>query len=274
MIIGSEHSSKHDLYLKRYLKDGVARVMGKNRELPARMKDGLSFPVELGLGEIISDSGDRLFCGFVRDLRKQKSYENELKQREQFTNKIIESSRDGILVISPEGNIIKANVAAVKMFGRSMDDLLSRQLGELLLNDDSAVVCGELSQYNAIRIPLTPQREATALDIDGSPFPINLTLAEIEDFDRSCLFACFVTDLTERKRLMKVEIEKTAAEVLLMNVLPEQIATRLLGNPQHIAESHKCAAILFADIVGFTGKNDGLQWPPLSLMKLTQCNSQ
>jgi hypothetical protein len=42
------------------------------------------------------------------------------------------------------------------------------------------------------------------------------------------------------------------AERLLLNVLPEEMASRLKSDPHHVADYYENATILFADIVGFT----------------------
>lgn len=81
MICERDHAVKHDDYLRRYLETGEKRVMGMKRELRARRKDDTEFYIELGLAEILTEKGEeRLFCGFVRDLTKQKEDERELKQ--------------------------------------------------------------------------------------------------------------------------------------------------------------------------------------------------
>jgi len=51
MIVGPEHASQHDQYMKRYLKTGEARVMGTKRELPAIWKEGSKFIIQLSLVE-------------------------------------------------------------------------------------------------------------------------------------------------------------------------------------------------------------------------------
>ena len=53
MIVGKEHAAKHDSYLKRYLETGEKRVMGKQRQLNARRKDGSEIPIELSLTEVM-----------------------------------------------------------------------------------------------------------------------------------------------------------------------------------------------------------------------------
>jgi adenylate cyclase len=49
-----------------------------------------------------------------------------------------------------------------------------------------------------------------------------------------------------------LEIEHQRSENLLLNILPEHIATRLKNNEEQIADQVEDAGVLFADIVGFT----------------------
>jgi class 3 adenylate cyclase len=96
------------------------------------------------------------------------------------------------------------------------------------------------------------QRETTARKRDGSVFPILLGLEAFEGSDGNKMLVAFARDLSEQKNAMHVLIEKNAAEVLLANVLPAEIALRLKHDPTHIADHHKMATVLFGDIVGFT----------------------
>jgi adenylate cyclase len=64
----------------------------------------------------------------------------------------------------------------------------------------------------------------------------------------------------ERRHLLQMqqqtrllEIEKAKSEQLLLNILPQPIAARLLDGEVDIAERYMDATILFADIVDFTG---------------------
>jgi class 3 adenylate cyclase len=53
---------------------------------------------------------------------------------------------------------------------------------------------------------------------------------------------------------------------LLLNVLPESIASRLKDNDMRIADSHEAVTILFADIVDFTKMTSSM--PPAELVDL------
>ena len=68
----------------------------------------------------------------------------------------------------------------------------------------------------------------------------------------STLTVGFLRDITKEKEAMELAIQKRAAEELLLNILPEEVAKRLQDEPGHIADHFTTATILFADIVGFT----------------------
>jgi class 3 adenylate cyclase len=94
-------------------------------------------------------------------------------------------------------------------------------------------------------------REVVAKRKDGSEFPCILGIKKLSG-KNSTLTVGFLRDITKEKEAMELAIQKRAAEELLMNVLPEEVATRLKQDPSHIADHFTTATILFADIVGFT----------------------
>ena len=265
MIVGGGHAPNHDEYLRRYLETGVTHVIGKKRELSARRKDGTEFPIELGLADI-NHEGDRRFCGFIRDMTRQKQDEQELIRREKFTNSIIEAAHDALFVTDGLENIIRVNAASTKVFGWSREELQNMTLYELLAPDFAAQQREELDQYIRDATPLTEKREVTGLRKDGTIFPLLLGCSDVEGPTGKKLFALFSLDISDQKRMIQIEIEKHAAEVLLKNVLPDQIADELKINPTHIAEHHDSATILFGDIVGFTAMSSKME--PTELVRL------
>ncbi len=73
MLMPTPDRERHDSYLGRYLETGERRVIGIGRIVTGLRKDGTTFPMELAVGETLSE-GIRMFTGFVRDLTdKQKS---------------------------------------------------------------------------------------------------------------------------------------------------------------------------------------------------------
>ena len=98
-------------------------------------------------------------------------------------------------------------------------------------------------------------REVHARRKDGTEFPVILGIERIENEDdpeAEPLLVGFVRDMSEQRKATQLLVEIKAAEQLLSNMLPDEIASRLKVDPQHIADHHEKATILFADIVGFT----------------------
>ena len=58
--------------------------------------------------------------------------------------------------------------------------------------------------------------------------------------------------------LAGLRIAQARAENLLLNILPGSIAERLKDSPQTIADQFQAASVLFADVVDFTPRSDGL----------------
>ncbi len=78
IIVPEPDRSKHDGYLKRYLKTGEAKVIGVGRELTSVDKNGKKFPVYLNVTKIEINK-ELLFIGLVRDITEQKQKEQELR---------------------------------------------------------------------------------------------------------------------------------------------------------------------------------------------------
>ena len=64
------YCDEHDDYMARYLETGERRIIGIDREVVGRRKDGSTFPISVAVSEVTL--GDRrLFTAMVRDLREQ-----------------------------------------------------------------------------------------------------------------------------------------------------------------------------------------------------------
>ena len=70
MLMPEPYQSGHDGYIQRYLLTGEKRIIGVDRVVVGRRKDGSTFPMKLAVGEM--KSGDRrYFTGFIRDLTER-----------------------------------------------------------------------------------------------------------------------------------------------------------------------------------------------------------
>jgi two-component system sensor kinase FixL len=79
LLMPQEYARDHDHYIERYKATGERRIIGIGREVRGQHKDGTVFPIELSVGEALTDEG-RQFIGIIRDLRPRKAVEQRLAQ--------------------------------------------------------------------------------------------------------------------------------------------------------------------------------------------------
>jgi len=79
MLMPEPYRGQHDTYLSRYLSTGEKRIIGMDRVVVGRRKDGSTFPMKLAVGEV--RSGQRVyFTGFIRDLTDREESAAQLGQ--------------------------------------------------------------------------------------------------------------------------------------------------------------------------------------------------
>jgi len=79
MLMPAPYREQHDNYLGRYLTTGEKRIIGVDRVVMGRRKDGSTFPMKLAVGEL--RQGDRIFfTGFIRDLTEREESQAMLDQ--------------------------------------------------------------------------------------------------------------------------------------------------------------------------------------------------
>lgn len=59
--------SKHDGYIKNYLRTREVKIIGIGREVTRLRKDGTLFPFYLSISEV-QLSGSKVYTGFVHDI--------------------------------------------------------------------------------------------------------------------------------------------------------------------------------------------------------------
>ncbi|MCB9014899.1 MAG: PAS domain S-box protein [Lentimicrobiaceae bacterium] len=134
-------------------------------------------------------------------LRRKKA-EEELKEREERLRKIVDSSQDAMIIMDAKGFIYLWNYAAEKMFGYKAEEVLGRNLHQLISPDRYLQTHQEAFQ----KYILTGQGNAIGklielegLKRDGTEFPIELALSAI-NIDDSWFSVGAIRDITERKK--------------------------------------------------------------------------
>lgn len=77
MLMPEPYRSEHDGYLKNYLDTGTKKIIGIEREVVGKRKDGSTFPLALAISEI-QDGKEHQFIGTMRDITERQQHEQQL----------------------------------------------------------------------------------------------------------------------------------------------------------------------------------------------------
>jgi len=77
LLMATAHEAQHDAHLDRYHRTGQAHILGVEREVTARRRDGSTFPIEIHIAEFELE-GRRQFLGSMRDITERKQARDEV----------------------------------------------------------------------------------------------------------------------------------------------------------------------------------------------------
>ncbi|MCO5387997.1 MAG: EAL domain-containing protein [Desulfosporosinus sp.] len=136
--------------------------------------------------------------------------------------------QDIILFISPEGQIIDANEAAVKRYGYTRQELTNMPVDKLRLPEDQLTVPCFLQ--NA---PKGMQFELKHVCKDGSVFPIDVSAKGATSNGKPIIIS-LIRDISERKKVeAEVWLEKERAQVTLESIGDAVITTDVQANIEY-----------------------------------------
>ena len=123
-----------------------------------------------------------------------------LEESEARNRAIVDTAPDGIIMIDERGAIESFNLAAERIFGYRAEEVRGKNVSLLMPDDYSREHDGYLERYrrSGIKQIIGGNREVVGLRKDGTTFPLELAVGEIE---RGGIkkFTGIVRDITERK---------------------------------------------------------------------------
>lgn len=197
-------------------------------------KDGVYIDAEVS-ASYMGDEDD-IYCVFVRDITERKKAENLLRESEKQFQNLFDKMVEGVVYITAEGQIDKANPAAERILGLSRSEIESRQYDapewERVRPDGSPFPMEELATGRAMteKRPIknitmgVPQKDGSYNWITVNADPVLNDEGEIQG-----VVATF-NDISDRKQ---VESEKEELEKQLIHTQKMEAVGLLAGGVAH-----------------------------------------
>jgi len=199
ILMPESYRHQHDDYLQHYRQTGEKQIIGIGREVVAQRKDGSTLPIHLSISEF-SISGQKMFSGIVRDISEARQAQSDILSRENRIQAIVDTIVDSIIVIDAKGSIQTFNPSAERLFGYHSDEVKGWNINRLMPEPYAGEHDGYLHNYltTGEKKVIGIGREVTGKHRDGSTFPMELSVSEME-VDGERMFTGIVRDISERK---------------------------------------------------------------------------
>jgi len=183
-----------------YFAQPRARSMGAGSALFGRHRDGREFPVEVSLSPLQTSQGLPLALATIHDITHRKEAEAALQESEARMRAIFETAVDAIITIDDHGILERLNPAAERLFGYREQEVAGQNVAILMPAPHRALHDGYLAHYlqTGEKKIIGKGREVQGLRKDGSVFPMDLTVTEMQLGSRR-MFTGMVRDISERK---------------------------------------------------------------------------
>ena len=146
LVVPPSLRERHRTALRRVVETGESTLLGQRVELTGMRADGTEFPVELAINAI-KGTDPPMFTGTIRDITGRRSAEREREEllrleqvarvdatqaRDQL-EAILRGIADAVTAQAPDGRLLFANEAAVKLLGyESSEALIAAPLTEIM----------------------------------------------------------------------------------------------------------------------------------------------
>ena len=206
-LLPERFRAAHGEHRAAYFAEPKRRPMGAGRDLFARRRDGVEFPVEVGLSPLTTADGPKVISSIV-DISARRGMEKALGDSERQMRLMFDSIRDhAIVLLDVEGRVVSWNAGAERLVGYGKDEIIGRRVALFYPIEDDAEELARASLAAAAEQGRF-EAEGWRRRKDGARFMASETVNAIRDAEGALRgFVTVMRDVTERK-----QIERQLAE--------------------------------------------------------------
>src|SRR5258705_3846185 len=200
MLMPQPYRHEHDRYITNYRVTRDPKIIGIGREVIGLRKDGLTFPMDLSVGEARQD-GESIFVGIIRDITERKLAEQALRETAARLRTLTETAVDGAILIDARGVVLIFIPACEKLFGYSAGEVIGDNVKMLMPQPYRHEHDRYITNYRDTPDPkiISIGREVIGLRKDRSTFPMDLSVGEGKQDGESILVRT-IRYITRRQR--------------------------------------------------------------------------
>lgn len=203
------------------------------------------------VGEVISALNSLLLQvheGFTRT----KEAEHEIAKTAQRLDAVFNSVADGLVTVSPEGEIESINKSAYDIFGYDQETIIGKKITDFLPPEMGIKYMQCLHNYMSVgscELVGRGPKEMFGRRLNGTEFPIELAVTSLPLDDGSSVFVNVIRDMTSRKELERQLLQAQKMEAL--GSLSSGIAHEINTPAQYVGDNIKFLKDAFQAYDGF-----------------------
>jgi two-component system sensor kinase FixL len=125
LLMTGRDRDHHDAYVERYIRTGVAHIIGTGRDVRGRRKDGHEFPAFLSVGRI-ADSDPPRFVGFIQDTTLRQQALAAVQRERDRANRYLEAAQTILVALDLSHRVTLLNRTGCEVLGYDEDSLQGR----------------------------------------------------------------------------------------------------------------------------------------------------